>query len=200
MYNLGIGYIELHFTGRKEINMIIDTESLNNTIQIIQEGNKKIESAIEKWIADEEVRVKKEAEQKAKEGKKREKSIKAAKEVEAKIKKEQAIKKAEQPEVQLGESSGAIGNSWSEVSPSQAAAYMATQTGVSQARWENIIFAESSNNATVMNSIGCYGYLQLHPVHGSVSAMSPQQYLDTAVRVYHSQGIAAWEVTLKGMA
>lgn len=178
--------------------MIIDTAALNNTIQIIQEENKKIESAIEKWIADEEVRIKKEAE--------REKNIKGIQKAKAKAEAELAAKEAEQAskiqqqEVPVGEPISGIGSSWGGVSPRQAAAYMASKTGVSQARWENIIFAESSNNATVVNSIGCYGYLQLHPVHGSVSTMSPQQYLDTAVSVYHSQGIAAWEVTLKGMA
>lgn len=93
-----------------------------------------------------------------------------------------------------------IGVTWSEVSPQQAAAYMASKTGVSAARWEAIIYAESTNNPTVVNSIGCFGYLQLHPVHGAVSQMTPQQYLDTAVSVFASQGIGAWEVTLKGMA
>lgn len=93
-----------------------------------------------------------------------------------------------------------IGATWAEVSPQQAAAYMASKTGVSAARWEAIIYAESTNNPTVVNSIGCFGYLQLHPVHGAVSQMTPQQYLDTAVSVFASQGIGAWEVTLKGMA
>lgn len=93
-----------------------------------------------------------------------------------------------------------IGATWAEISPQQAAAYMASKTGVSAARWEAIIYAESTNNPTVVNSIGCFGYLQLHPVHGAVSQMTPQQYLDTAVSVFASQGIGAWEVTLKGMA
>lgn len=94
---------------------------------------------------------------------------------------------------------GAIGSSWAEVSPQQAAAYMASKTGVAQSTWERIIFAESTNNPTVTNSIGCFGYLQLHPVHGNVSGMSPQQYLDVAVSVYNSQGLSAWEVTTNGM-
>lgn len=96
-------------------------------------------------------------------------------------------------------SEGAIGNSWSEVSPQQAAAYMASKTGVPQSTWERIIYAESTNNPTVTNSIGCFGYLQLHPVHGNVSGMTPQQYLDTAISVYNSQGLSAWEVTTNGM-
>lgn len=106
-------------------------------------------------------------------------------------------------EVQSGDAqvpTSEIGATWAEVSPQQAAAYMASKTSVSAARWEAIIYAESTNNPTVANSIGCFGYLQLHPVHGAVSQMTPQQYLDTAVSVFASQGIGAWEVTLKGMA
>lgn len=94
--------------------------------------------------------------------------------------------------------SSVIGNDWSSVSPEQASAYMSARTGVSASTWQQIIYKESTNNPTVTNSIGCYGYLQLHPVHGSVSTMSPQQYLDTAVAVYNSQGLSAWEVVTNG--
>lgn len=93
-----------------------------------------------------------------------------------------------------------IGSTWSEVSPEVAANYMASKTGVPAARWMAIIYHESTNNPTVTNSIGCFGYLQLHPVHGAVSQMTPQQYLDTAVGVYQSQGLAAWEVVTIGRA
>lgn len=93
-----------------------------------------------------------------------------------------------------------IGSTWSEVSPEAAANYMASKTGVPAARWMAIIYHESTNNPTVTNSIGCFGYLQLHPVHGAVSQMTPQQYLDTAVGVYQSQGLAAWEVVTMGRA
>lgn len=95
--------------------------------------------------------------------------------------------------------STAIGNNWAEVSPEQASQYMSAKTGVSASKWASIIYAESTNNPTVTNSIGCFGYLQLHPIHGNVSSMSPQQYLDTAVGVYNSQGLSAWEVTTNGM-
>lgn len=94
----------------------------------------------------------------------------------------------------------AIGSTWSEVSPEAAANYMASKTGVPASRWTAIIYHESTNNPTVTNSIGCFGYLQLHPVHGAVSQMTPQQYLDTAVGVYQSQGLAAWEVVTMGRA
>lgn len=93
-----------------------------------------------------------------------------------------------------------IGSTWSEVSPEAAANYMASKTGVPASRWMAIIYHESTNNPTVTNSIGCFGYLQLHPVHGAVSQMTPQQYLDTAVGVYQSQGLAAWEVVTMGRA
>lgn len=97
------------------------------------------------------------------------------------------------------QSGGIIGNSWSEVSPEQASQYMASKTGVPASKWQAIIYAESTNNPYVTNQIGCYGYLQLHPVHGNVSGMTPQQYLDTAVGVFNSQGLKAWEVTTNGM-
>lgn len=86
-----------------------------------------------------------------------------------------------------------IGTTWAEVSPQQAAAYMASKTGVSAARWEGVIFRESSNNPTIVNSIGCFGYLQLHPVHGAASAWTPQQYLDKAVEIYLTAGACSWE-------
>ena len=95
--------------------------------------------------------------------------------------------------------SSVIGNDWSQVSPEQASQYMSAKTGVSASTWQQIIYRESTNNPTITNSIGCFGYLQLHPVHGNVSSMTPQQYLDTAVSVYNSQGLSAWEVVTLGM-
>lgn len=95
--------------------------------------------------------------------------------------------------------SSVIGNDWSQVSPDEASQYMSARTGVPASTWQQIIYRESTNNPTVTNSIGCFGYLQLHPVHGSVSTMTPQQYLDTAVGVYNSQGLSAWEVVTLGM-
>lgn len=97
-------------------------------------------------------------------------------------------------------SNGSIGSTWAEVSPEAAANYMAAHTGVPASRWLSIIYHESTNNPTITNSIGCFGYLQLHPVHGAVSQMSPQQYLDTAVGVFNSQGLSAWEVVTMGRA
>lgn len=98
------------------------------------------------------------------------------------------------------QATGIIGSTWSEVSPEVAANYMASKTGVPASRWMAIIYHESTNNPIVTNSIGCFGYLQLHPVHGAVSQMTPQQYLDTAVSVFNSQGLSAWETVTMGKA
>lgn len=103
------------------------------------------------------------------------------------------------PETPQPNTSTAIANDWSQVSPEQAGQYMSVRTGVPVSTWQQIIYRESTNNPLVTNSIGCFGYLQLHPVHGSVSTMTPQQYLDTAVGVYNSQGLSAWEVVTLGM-
>lgn len=103
------------------------------------------------------------------------------------------------PEAPQPNTSTAIGNDWSQVSSEQASQYMSARTGIPVSTWQQIIYRESTNNPLVKNSIGCFGYLQLHPVHGNVSSMSPQQYLDTAVGVYNSQGLTAWEVTTNGM-
>lgn len=94
-----------------------------------------------------------------------------------------------------------VGSDWSSVSPQDAANYMAAHTSVSAERWLAIIYHESTNNPTITNSIGCFGYLQLHPVHGNVSQMTPQQYLDTAVSIANSPGgLGAWEVVTNGSA
>lgn len=93
-----------------------------------------------------------------------------------------------------------LSGSWDNISPRQAAEFMSERTGISSERWEAIIFAESTNNPYVVNSIGCIGYLQLHPVHGVSLNDSPETYLNKAVEIFHTQGIEAWEVTTKGMA
>lgn len=86
-----------------------------------------------------------------------------------------------------------IGSTWSEVSPEQASQYMAQGTGVSADVWAGVIYRESSNNPTIVNEIGCFGYLQLHPVHGASSTWTPQQYLDKAIEIYNTAGAGSWE-------
>lgn len=86
-----------------------------------------------------------------------------------------------------------IGNTWEEVSPESAADYMASKTGVSASKWLDIIYKESSGNPYALNSLSCYGFLQImQSVHGQVSNLSPQEYLDKAVSIYQSSGGTAW--------
>lgn len=88
----------------------------------------------------------------------------------------------------------AIASDWASVSPEQASQYMSARTGVSASTWQGVIFRESSNNPYALNSLGCFGYLQImQSVHGQVSTWSPQAYLDKAVEIYQSQGVGAWE-------
>ena len=86
-----------------------------------------------------------------------------------------------------------IGSDWSSVSPEQASEYLASKTGVSASKWLDIIYKESSGNPYVENPIGCWGLLQINQsVHGQVSNLSPQEYLDKAVSIYQGSGGAAW--------
>ena len=90
---------------------------------------------------------------------------------------------------------GNVGADWSSVSPEIAANYIASKTGVSAGKWLDVIYKESSGNPYVTNPIGCYGLLQINQnSHGNVSGMTPQEYLDTAVNIYESQGGRAWQV------
>lgn len=87
-----------------------------------------------------------------------------------------------------------IGSDWSTVSPEIAANYMASKTGVSASKWLDVIYKESSGNPYALNSLSCYGLLQImQSVHGQVSNLSPQEYLDKAVNIYQSSGGTAWD-------
>lgn len=81
---------------------------------------------------------------------------------------------------------GTVGADWSSVTPEAAAQIMASKTGVPAETWAGVIYRESSNNPTIVNSIGCFGYLQLHPVHGAVSTWTPEQYFNKAAEIYNS--------------
>lgn len=88
---------------------------------------------------------------------------------------------------------GNIGTDWSSVSPEIAANYIASKTGVSASKWLDVIYKESSGNPYVENPIGCWGLLQINQsVHGQVSNLSPQDYLDKAVSIYQGSGGSAW--------
>ena len=88
---------------------------------------------------------------------------------------------------------GNIGTDWSSVSPEQASEYLASKTGVSASKWIDVIYKESSGNPYALNSLSCYGLLQImQSVHGQVSNLSPQDYLDKAVSIYQGSGGSAW--------
>ncbi len=89
--------------------------------------------------------------------------------------------------------SDTIGSDWSSVSPEIAANYMASKTGVSAGKWLDVIYKESSGNPYVENELSCWGLLQImQSVHGQVSNLSPQDYLDKAVSIYQGSGGTAW--------
>ena len=89
--------------------------------------------------------------------------------------------------------SNTIGSDWSSVSPEIAANYMSSKTGVSANKWLDIIYKESSGNPYIENELSCWGLLQImQNVHGQVSNLSPQEYLDKAVSIYQSSGGTAW--------
>lgn len=89
--------------------------------------------------------------------------------------------------------SDTVGSDWSSVSPEIAANYMESKTGVSASKWLDVIYKESSGNPYVENELSCWGYLQImQSVHGQVSQLSPQAYLDKAVSIYQGSGGTAW--------
>ena len=88
---------------------------------------------------------------------------------------------------------GNVGTDWSSVSPEIAANYIASKTGVGASKWLDVIYKESSGNPYALNSLSCYGLLQImQSVHGQVSNLSPQDYLDKAVSIYQDSGGSAW--------
>ena len=88
---------------------------------------------------------------------------------------------------------GIIGTDWSSVSPEQASEYLASKTGVSASKWLDVIYKESSGNPYAENELSCWGLLQImQSVHGQVSNLSLQDYLDKAVSIYQGSGGTAW--------
>jgi len=101
-----------------------------------------------------------------------------------------------QPDIDVPntETNSIIGSDWSSISPEQASQYMAIKTGASASKWLDIIYKESSGNPYVENELSCWGLLQImQSVHGQVSNLSPQEYLDKAVSIYQGSGGTAWE-------
>ena len=114
--------------------------------------------------------------------------------VEAERTKEVSVEDENERVVPNEATNGIIGPNWSSVSPEEASQYMAIKTGVSASKWLDVIYKESSGNPYVENPIGCWGLLQINQsVHGQVSQLSPQEYLDKAVSIYQGSGGTAWE-------
>ena len=91
------------------------------------------------------------------------------------------------------ETNSIIGSDWSSVSPEQASQYMAIKTGASASKWLDVIYKESSGNPYAENEFSCWGLLQINQsVHGQVSQLSPQEYVDKAVSIYQGSGGTAW--------
>lgn len=120
-------------------------------------------------------------------------NIKEAEQCEAERQKKIDMENEAKRNVSQSDTNGSIGTDWSTVSPESAANYMASKTGVSASKWLDVIYKESSGNPYVENSLTCWGYLQImQSVHGQVSNLSPQEYLDKAVSIYQSSGGTAW--------
>ncbi|MBJ8350086.1 transglycosylase family protein [Streptococcus zalophi] len=81
------------------------------------------------------------------------------------------------------------GNTAGEIG-SQAAAQMAAATGVPQETWEYIIARESNGNPSAANPSGASGLFQTMPGWGSTATVDQQ--IETAIKVYNTQGLSAW--------
>ena len=185
---------------------MILTPIILEDIEHIQKANTSHERAFES-IIDKVYREDKERKEKAekakleRENKKRKEELKKLKEIQDKQQKEveklleeTKVIAEEEAQPQIKEKEVGLGATWAEVSPETAANYMAQGTGVSADVWAGVIYRESSNNPYALNSLGCFGYLQImQSVHGNVSSWSPQAYLDKAIEIYHSSGSGAWE-------
>ena len=185
--------------------IFILTDDTIRSIALIQFAHKKADKGFNDIVAqlyDQEFKTQEEAKyehiRQAKEKALEEQRIEAEKQAEAdRIAREQLEAEREQ-EVSLEvvpntATNGNVGTDWSSVSPEIAANYLASKTGVGASKWLDVIYKESSGNPYVENPIGCWGLLQINQsVHGQVSNLSPQAYLDKAVSVYQGSGGTAW--------
>ena len=69
---------------------------------------------------------------------------------------------------------------------------MARRTGVSASTWEAIIARESNGQVNARNASGASGLFQTMPGWGSTATVQDQ--INSAVRAYNAQGLAAWGV------
>ena len=151
------------------------------------------EKALEEQRVNRENQLRIEAEKRAEADRIARANIEEAKQREAERQKKIDMENETKRDIYQSNSNGSIGTDWSSVSPESAANYMASKTGVSASKWLDVIYKESSGNPYALNSLSCYGLLQImQSVHGQVSNLSPQEYLDKAVSIYKSSGGTAW--------
>ena len=151
------------------------------------------EKALEEQRVNRENQLRIEAEKRAEADRIARANIEEAKQREVERQKKIDMENETKRDIYQSNSNGSIGTDWSTVSPEMAANYMASKTGVSASKWLDVIYKESSGNPYALNSLSCYGLLQImQSVHGQVSQLSPQDYLDKAVNIYQSSGGTAW--------
>ena len=178
--------------------IFILTDDTTRSIALIQFAHKRADKGFNDIVAqlyDQEFKTQEEAKyehiKQAKEKALEEQRVSAEKQAEV----DRIAREHEQPNIDVlnTETNVIIGNDWSSVSPEQASEYLASNTGVSSSKWLDVIYKESSGNPYVENELSCWGYLQImQSVHGQVSNLSPQEYLDKAVSIYQSSGGTAW--------
>lgn len=152
------------------------------------------EKALEEQRVNRENQLRIEAEKRAEADRIARANIEEAKQREAERQKKIDMENEAKRDVYQPNTNGTIGTDWSAVSPESAANYMASKTGVSASKWLDVIYKESSGNPYALNSLSCYGLLQvMQSVHGQVSNLSPQAYLDKAISIYQGSGGTAWE-------
>ena len=151
------------------------------------------EKALEEQRVSEENQRRAEAEKRAEADRIAREHDKATEQPESERKKEVSGEDENERVVSNEATNGIIGPNWSSVSPEIAANYIASKTGVNASKWLDVIYKESSGNPYVENELSCWGLLQImQNVHGQVSNLSPQEYLDKAVSIYQSSGGTAW--------
>ena len=185
---------------KRRVIIFILTDDTTRSIVLIQKAHKRADKGFYDIVAqlyDQEFKTQEKAKyehiRQAKEKALEEQRVEAEKQPEAERAKEVSREDENERVVPNEATNSIIGSDWSSVSPEQASQYMAIKTGVSSSKWLDVIYKESSGNPYVENPIGCWGLLQINQsVHGQVSNLSPQAYLDKAVSIYQGSGGTAW--------
>lgn len=180
---------------KRRVIIFILTDDTTRSIVLIQQAHKRADKGFNDIVAqlyEQEFKTQEKAKyehiRKSKEKALEEQRVEADR-----IAREQLEAEREQKVMSNTATNGNIGTDWSNVSPEQASEYLASKTGVTASKWLDVIYKESSGNPYALNSLSCYGLLQImQSVHGQVSNLSPQDYLDKAVSIYQDSGGSAW--------